>query len=168
MFYLCSICRWINVWCGAAGEPALAGAALLAGLSGAFLAGGRAGERITGPIEARILDVVDGDTIVVKARIWLGQDVETRVRLVGVDAPELKGACERERALAVAARDFVRARVGAAAVVLTDVRYGKYAGRVLARVRAPGGEDLSAALIAAGLGRAYGGRTRAPWCTAAP
>ena len=153
---------------GTSMRAALAGAALLAGLSGAFLAGGRAGERITGPIEARILDVVDGDTIVVKARIWLGQDVETRVRLVGVDAPELKGACERERALAVAARDFVRARVGGAAVVLTDVRYGKYAGRVLARVRAPGGEDLSAALIAAGLGGAYDGRTRAPWCTAAP
>jgi endonuclease YncB( thermonuclease family) len=142
----------------------LVGAGLIAVLSLWLFADGRAGERLAGPIEARVVDVVDGDTIVVRARIWLGQEVETRVRLMGVDAPELRGACGRERALAARARDFVRARIDGGAVVLADVRYGKYAGRVLARVRAPGGEDLSAALIATGLARAYDGRARASWC----
>ena len=31
-------------------------------------------EIVPGPIPARIVRVIDGDTIVVRARIWLGQD----------------------------------------------------------------------------------------------
>ena len=85
------------------------------------------------------MGVIDGDTIVVHARIWLGQDVETRVRLDGVDAPEMNGGCEAARRLARRARDFVRAKAASGRVVLSHITYGKYAGRVLARVRVPGG-----------------------------
>ncbi len=42
---------------------------------------------IPGPILARVVEVIDGDTILVEARIWLDQVVTTRVRLAGVDAP---------------------------------------------------------------------------------
>src|SRR3989338_6548178 len=45
-------------------------------------------EPVTGPVAAAVLEVIDGDTIVVRARIWLGQAVETRVRLSWADAPE--------------------------------------------------------------------------------
>ena len=108
--------------------------------------------------------VIDGDTIQVRARIWLGQDVETRVRLDGADAPELNGGCESARRLARRARDFVRALADGGRVILSHITYGKYAGRVLARVRVPGGEDFSDALIAAGLARPYGGGRRRSWC----
>ena len=108
--------------------------------------------------------VIDGDTIVVRARIWLGQEVETRVRLTGADAPELDGGCEVERRLARRARDFVRDKAAGGQVVLSHIAYGKYAGRVLARVRIPGGEDFSEALIKAGLARPYGGGRRRTWC----
>ena len=70
-----------------------------------------AAEVLSGPVPARLVRVVDGDTVVVRARIWLGQEVEIHVRLAGIDAPELRGKCARERALAVRARDFVVARI---------------------------------------------------------
>lgn len=128
-----------------------------------------AGEVLAGPIPAEVVNVVDGDTIVVRARIWLGQNLETRVRLAGVDAPEIKGKCERERALAIVSRDFVVARMEAArtsgaAVTLHDIQYGKFAGRVVARMEIAGTGDLGAALITAGLARPYSGGRRQTWC----
>ncbi len=121
-------------------------------------------EAIPGPIPARVLEVIDGDTILVRARIWLGQEVEIRVRLQGVDTPELGGACERERALARRARDFVRHQIGGGEVVLRDIQYGKYAGRVVARMSTAEGRDITTALLEAGLGRPYDGGRRSSWC----
>src|SRR3954454_8376143 len=62
-------------------------------------AGGIPGN-IDGPISAELLRVIDGDTIEVRARIWLDLDLTTRVRLAGIDAPELNGGCAEERRLA--------------------------------------------------------------------
>ncbi|MFQ5783952.1 MAG: thermonuclease family protein [Alphaproteobacteria bacterium] len=124
----------------------------------------RGGEMVAGPVVAHVLRVIDGDTIVVRARIWLGQDVETRVRLTGVDAPELRGACARERTLARSARTFVSTRIADAPVSLSDIRYDKFGGRVLARVTSATGDDLGALLVAAGLARFYAGGARAGWC----
>lgn len=123
-----------------------------------------AAETLDGPVPARVLRVIDGDTVAVRARIWLGQDVEIRVRLEGVDAPELRGRCARERVLAARARDFLVRRLDDQRVRLRAVRYDKYGGRVLARIESAAGEDLGAALIAAGLARPYAGGARAPWC----
>ena len=51
---------------------------------------------------------------------------------------------------------------------MSDIRYGKYAGRVIARVRSAAGLDLGAALLAKGLARAYDGRGPRPrWCAGA-
>ncbi len=136
---------------------------LLAGVTVPDTAPGLA-EIVPGPVPARVLRVIDGDTIVVRARIWLGQDIETQVRLDGVDAPEMNGKCESERRLAVNARNFIVAMTAGGVVVLHQIHYGKYAGRVVARVTSPDDRDFSKALIGAGLGRAYKGRRRASWC----
>ena len=130
----------------------------------------RAGEPLAGPVPAVVTAVVDGDTLEVRVRIWLGQELTTRVRLAGIDAPEARSNCPRERALAARARAFLSARLRLAgasepmAVRLRDIRNGKYAGRVLARVESAAGLDLGRALLAAGLARAYDGGRRAPWC----
>ncbi|NQV83845.1 MAG: thermonuclease family protein [Rhodospirillales bacterium] len=118
----------------------------------------------TGSARAAPWTFRDGATIVVRPRIWLGQDIDTQVRLDGVDAPEIRGKCDRERRLAERARDLISSSGAAGTVVLSEIRYGKYAGRVVARVRAPGGEDFSTALLKAGLGRVYEGGRRASWC----
>lgn len=100
-------------------------------------------EIIRGPVSAEVLRVMDGDTIVVRARIWLGQDIETRVRLDGVDTPEMNGKCERERRMALKARDWVASLAAGGKVILRDIKYGKYAGRVVARVGGSGRRGLS-------------------------
>jgi micrococcal nuclease len=121
-------------------------------------------ERLPGPIPASVAVVIDGDTLRVKARVWLGQEVDTLVRLLGVDAPELDGRCADERRRAEDARAFLRRRAQGGRVSLVDVRTDKYGGRVLARVLDDDGTDLGAALVAAGLARPYGGAKRTPWC----
>ncbi len=126
----------------------------------------RRNDGVSGPISASVLRVIDGDTIAVRARIWIGQSVETRVRIAGVDAPELRGDCTLETKLALAARDLVTKVIGDAPAILRDVRHDKFGGRVLARVESGAGEDISALLIAAGLGRPYDGVKRISWCDA--
>jgi endonuclease YncB( thermonuclease family) len=136
----------------------------LAFASAVVLVGG--GDSLPGPVPARVLEVVDGDTIKVRARVWLGQEVETNVRLAGIDAPELHGRCPRERAMAEDAKRYLAGRIGNQDVRLRDVRFDKYGGRVLATVETPRGEDLAQGMVAAGLARRYGGETRQPWCAA--
>jgi len=121
-------------------------------------------ERLPGPVPAAVLEVIDGDTLAVAARIWLGQEVEALVRLDGIDAPELNGGCEGERQRARAARDALAAAVREGYVLLTDIRYDKYGGRVVAVVKDARGSDLAAGLVAAGHARFYDGGRRQAWC----
>lgn len=121
-------------------------------------------ERLAGPVPAEIVEVIDGDTVKVRAHIWLGQAIETSVRLDGINTPELRGGCDEERRLAARARDYLMQLLQGGAVSLRDVRYDKYGGRVVARVDDDAGRDLGAALIAAGLARPYDGGKRRPWC----
>jgi len=126
-----------------------------------------AADVLPGPLAAEVLRVLDGDTIAVRVRIWPGHQVETLVRLKGIDAPELKARCKRERVLAQGARRFLEAHADEGPIWLTDIHLGKYAGRVLARVTMATGADLSAQLMAAGFARAYTGGRRASWCDGA-
>lgn len=138
-----------------------AAAALAAFLAGPAVSGG---DVLPGPVPAEVVGVVDGDTIDVRARIWLGQEVRTRVRIAGIDAPELRGACVEEKARARAARTRMEALVGGGTVVLRDIRLGKYAGRVVARVETAGGREFGALLLEEGLARPYGAARAAAWC----
>jgi len=120
-------------------------------------------ESLAGPVSALVERVVDGDTIEVKARIWLGQSLTIRVRIDGVDAPELEARCGEERRMALAARDYLARRILGAEVTLSRVVYDKYGGRVRAAVADSQG-DIAKALLAEGLARPYGGERRQPWC----
>lgn len=145
------------------------GVALVAAFLAALLLAapaGPAGETLPGPIPAQVVKVIDGDTLAVRARIWLGQDVTIRVRLSGIDAPELRAKCQDEKERAEAAKAYLRAMVGEGSVTLSEIHYGKFAGRVMARVRNAGGEDLSQALVTAHHARPYEGGRRKSWCGA--
>lgn len=121
---------------------------------------------IAGPVDAEVLKIVDGDTLTVRAHVWVGQSVETNVRLDGIDTPELHARCADERAKAEAARALVRTLVADRRVRLHDVESDKYGGRVRARVRTTDGTDIADALVRAGLARPYHGEHRRPWCGA--
>lgn len=85
-------------------------------------------QEIPGPVPAEILHIVDGDTVGVRAHTWPGQYVEIRVRLRGVDAPEIRRvACEAERVKGQEATQFTRNWLtapggdGFAPVMLTEI-----------------------------------------------
>ncbi len=129
----------------------------------AFAPGAAVGaDAIPGPVNARVVSVYDGDTLTVDAAPWPGLTARTKVRVAGVDTPEIRGKCQAEKDLAIQARDFVRATVGAT-VQLTNIRPGKYAGRMVADVWVDG-RKLSDLLIAENLGRPYHGGRRDGWC----
>ncbi|WP_279483113.1 thermonuclease family protein [Aureimonas sp. SK2] len=121
---------------------------------------------IDGPILAHVVKVRDGDTIEVEALIWPMQTVRVAVRLRGVDALELKGACAAETAAARDARDRLTALVGDGPVWLTRVSGDKYFGRVLADVASRTEPDLGARLLREGHVDAYDGGRRRDWCAA--
>lgn len=119
---------------------------------------------VPGPVPAIVLRIIDGDTIRVRAHIWLGQEVVTNVRLRGVDTAEMHARCDAERRLAEQARVFVEDKLTEDHIVLRDITYDKYGRRVVASVMTASGEDLSQALLAAGLAHPYQGGHKMPWC----
>ena len=88
---------------------------------------------------ATVRSVYDGDTITVDIDLGLGVWKHgEKIRLYGIDTPELRGA-ERTEGLKV--RDWVRARIDGEAIVLRTIKdkKGKY-GRLLGVVTIPGSE----------------------------
>src|SRR3954451_11528487 len=51
-------------------------------------------ESLTRPID--VIRTIDGDTFEARVHLSPGLDVTTRIRLRGIDAPELKARCEKE------------------------------------------------------------------------
>lgn len=116
-----------------------------------------------GPYLAELVRVIDGDTLVLRVRLWPGLEYAGPVRLAGVDTPELRGRQDCERHAARAARDFVAQRLAAARrVEVSGVQLDKY-GRPLARVWVDD-DELASALIRNGHGRLYAGGARGVWC----
>ena len=60
--------------------------------------------------------------------------------------------------------EFVKGLILGETVTLENVKYGKYAGRVVAEVFLDGGVSLAEKIISQGLGRVYHGGRREGWC----
>lgn len=123
-----------------------------------------------GPYPARVLRVVDGDTFAARIPLWFGQEIETLVRLRGVDAPERQARCAEEAAGAERAAQALADLLASGKVSLVHVARDKYFGRVVADavVTSPDGSfpptEVGPALLAQGAARPYGGGARASWC----
>jgi micrococcal nuclease len=120
---------------------------------------------VAGPVSARIVRIIDGDTLEVEAHPWPGQSVRVSVRLRGIDTPERRSQCADQRAAARLARNELERLVkDFPTVELINVSGGKYYGRVLADMKA-GTRDVAAAMLASGLARPYnGGKRYRPQC----
>lgn len=103
--------------------------------------------------EKRITCVVDGDTL------WYQG---TKIRLVGIDAPEVSGKCRRERQLASQATENLTILLNTGLRRIAYDGEDRY-GRALARFWVTDGE-VGLAMIAAGLADPYGAGGRPPWC----
>lgn len=100
------------------------------------------------------LRAIDGDTLA-----WGPK----RIRIIGLDAPEIRGRCPLETALAQAARRRLDALV-ARGITLRPRGRDRYR-RLLAVALDRQGRDVAQVLIAEGLARPYTGRGRREgWC----
>ena len=113
---------------------------------------------------AEVLRIIDGDTFEARVRVWPGLDVDTKVRLRGVDAAELHARCAAELAQAEAARTALQNILAEGGVTISRVGVDKYGGRVDATIATRGTADVSAALLKGGFARAYDGGKRGSWC----
>lgn len=104
--------------------------------------------------QAPTITVVDGDTVRVGSE---------KIRLMGLDAPEMRCRCAYECRLARAATDRLRQLISRGYVTIDRRGRDKY-GRTLAVIRV-GGEPVAEVLIREGLARRYDGRAkRGEWC----
>jgi endonuclease YncB( thermonuclease family) len=113
---------------------------------------------------AEVLRVLDGDTFAARVRVWPGLDVETKVRLRGIDAAELHARCAEELSQAEAARAALQTILAEGDVTVSRVGVDKYGGRVDAAAATRGTPDVSAAMLAGGWARPYEGGRRKSWC----
>ncbi|PWK76280.1 thermonuclease family protein [Aminobacter sp. AP02] len=121
-------------------------------------------DNFAGPVTARVVEVLDGDTFLADAEIWPGQTLRVNIRIRGIDAPEMKARCQSERDAAHAARAALARLMAEGPVSLSNIGGAKYYGRVLADVSTEAGEAIAATMLENGLVRTYGGGKRAGWC----
>lgn len=134
-------------------------------MAGLFPIAASAENRVSGPIAVEVVSVHDGDSFTAVANMWPEQFVRTKVRVAGIDAPEINSRCDRERRLAREARELTEKFLKSGApIVIQNVRLDKYAGRVDADVIDSRGASLAAALLKARLAYAYDGGTKRGWC----
>jgi micrococcal nuclease len=102
--------------------------------------------------KAKVMNVVDGDTIDALVDLGFKVQIMQRLRLARVDTPE------RTQANYQTAKDFVKDLVGGKEVTITTHKVSKW-GYFLADVVIDG-RDVSDMLIASNLGKSYDGRTK--------
>ena len=113
-----------------------------------------------------VVRTIDGDTFEARVHLEPGLDLTTRVRLRGIDAPELKAACAEELQMAEAATGALLAMLGEGGVAISNVGPDKYDGRIVADVSTRRTANVSAAMLNGGYVRRYGGGHRNGWCGA--
>lgn len=116
-------------------------------------------------------EILDGDTIRVRAEVWPGVVIHTLVRLGGIDAPETRRPkCGKERAAGIVAkRELTNLVPLNDVVVLTGIKLGKFAGRVVADVLTTEGINVGLAMLKTGSVLPYNGRGKRPeWCLLLP
>ena len=108
---------------------------------------------LAAPAWAGDLTITDGDTI---------RAGEERIRLSGIDAAEIRGACDAERRLARLTRDRLAELLAGGEVEIERNGRDRY-GRTLAVVYVDG-EDVGERLVEEGYAREWRGR-REDWCS---
>lgn len=111
--------------------------------------------------KAKLIRVVDGDTV--DLMIDLGFNIwhKIRVRLDGINTPESRTRDLKEKALGLEAKTFTENFLNGKEIIVLTNKQGKF-GRFLANLKV-NGQDLSEALIEVNLAREYHGEKRGSW-----
>ncbi len=104
------------------------------------------------PLRGTVNVVYDGDTV----RVRLAGQKDERVRLIGVDSPELDDAREQVRLMAFLAKRFTFTRLFQSTVdLLPGPQERDVYGRLLAYIRTADGEMFNETLVREGYAHAY-------------
>lgn len=116
-------------------------------------------------IKARLLQVVDGDTVCVA--IYCGHMLKLKIRLADIDTPELHPKGEDLVGEAKAAEKVKQYVCGLCTphslVTITLLKLDKYGGRYVGHLHLETGESLSQHLLTKGYAKKYDGRAKPPW-----
>ena len=115
-------------------------------------------------VQVDLVRVIDGDTIVVNIAEWppiIGKEI--RVRLAGIDTPEIRRVkCPEEKELGLLAKKYLEELLRDVKILmLTNIGRGKFF-RLVADVRADG-QSVNQLLLDRGHAKVYGGDKG--WCS---
>ena len=108
--------------------------------------------------KAKVLKVIDGDTIDVSIDVGFNISLKKRLRLAGVNTPETRTKNADEKALGLRAKEFTKEFCADKEVIIHTIKTEKF-GRLLAFVYV-GKKCLNKELIKAGLAKEYYGGKR--------
>lgn len=122
------------------------------------------GVGLTREYPAQLVRVLDGDTVEIELEVYhLGPRVfriTERLRLNGIQAPEIRGAdCDQEREAGLAAQAWLEANLADQSLRVVIEGPDKY-GRARGDLVLANGALVTTALIEAGHARAWDGRSR--------
>ena len=113
---------------------------------------------------SKVISVYDGDTLRVNIDSFpdiIGKNI--RIRIKGIDAPEIKGKCQKEIDLAIVARDYLRNAINhSSQIELRNMERGKYF-RIVGELYIDG-ENISNNLLKKKLAYYYNGGKKRSWC----
>ena len=118
-------------------------------------------------IAALVIAVHDGDTVWVEMHPLPQHTVTTKIRLKGINTPEMKGKCEYEKHLAKQARQSVidALKPYGNEIIINNLSFYKFGGEYAGDVYLPNGALLADELIRRGLGKPYSrNQKRQNWC----
>ncbi len=107
-----------------------------------------------------IVKIVDGDTVDLVLDLGFSTFVQQRLRLKGIDTPELSSTNESERIIANEAKGYVSVwLINQKKLAVKTFKDDKY-GRLLAEIFGDGGVCLNTLLVESGYAWAYNGGIR--------
>ena len=83
--------------------------------------------------EAKVLSVYDGDTITVMIDMGMKHFNRVKVRLLGINTPEIRTKDPVEKAKGINAREYLKERIEGKTVIIRTVKKGSF-GRWLGEV----------------------------------
>jgi len=117
---------------------------------------------------SKVISVYDGDTLRVNIDSFpdiIGENI--RIRLKGIDAPEIKGKCQKEIDLAILAREYLRNAINQSnQIELRNIERGKYF-RIVGELNIDG-INISDSLVENGLAYPFSNRKKRNWCESFP
>jgi len=105
--------------------------------------------------KAKLLNVVDADTVDMLVDLGFYVGMKHRLRLYGINAPELNSTDPVQRALAVQAKQFVLDTIKIGETYVIDTYKSDKYGRLLAEIWIADGISLNEMLVATGLADRY-------------